>query len=405
MAQILLLSTQAREVTMIYIDKTSLSISLEISNAFDLRRVAYSDIPVEEIKKGDPNNHSTLVCGIIHGTKDPQKVVNEATEKAVRKGIQRLVIVDETKEMPGIESLKNGRIIIINADFKSTRFSSEFLVSLIISIVAENAGYVLKDKASEKLFDIAERVAKSDVGVFINGPTGTGKEVLSNFLHEHSCRKNEKFIALNCAAIPDHMLEAMLFGHLKGAFTGAASHSKGIFRAADKGTLLLDEISEMPLSLQAKLLRMLQERAVTPVGGTESIPCDVRVLATSNRNMEIEVQEGRFREDLYYRLNVFPLTTLPLENRKKDILALSAHMLIRHNKDWANLPFLTTAAANRLQSYNWPGNVRELENVVQRATVLAADNIIEEHDILINSQTFIGQIIPPTNNEKSLART
>ena len=121
--------------------------------------------------------------------------------------------------------------------------------------------------------------------------------------------------------------------------------------------------------------------------------------------MEIEVQEGRFREDLYYRLNVFPLTTLPLENRKKDILALSAHMLIRHNKDWANLPFLTTAAANRLQSYNWPGNVRELENVVQRATVLAADNIIEEHDILINSQTFIGQIIPPTINEKSLART
>jgi len=204
----------------------------------------------------------------------------------------------------------------------------------------------------------------------------------------------KNFLALNCAAIPDHMLEAMLFGHLKGAFTGAASHSKGIFRAADKGTLLLDEISEMPLSLQAKLLRMLQERAVTPVGGTESIPCDVRVLATSNRDMQTEVREGRFREDLYYRLNVFPLTTLPLADRKDDIVALSAHMLLRHQKDYGEVPFLTKRATDCLRSYEWPGNVRELENVIQRATVLSNNRIIDLDDIYLNSSPSIGKIIP-----------
>jgi len=259
---------------------------------------------------------------------------------------------------------------------------------------AGEQGCVVEDKASVQLFQVAEKVAQSDVGVFINGPTGTGKEVISNFLHDRSHRADEKFLALNCAAIPDHMLEAMLFGHLKGAFTGAASHSKGIFRAADKGTLLLDEISEMPLSLQAKLLRMLQERAVTPVGGTESIPCDVRVLATSNRDMQIEVREGRFREDLYYRLNVFPLTTLPLADRKDDIVALSAHMLLRHQKDYGEVPFLTRRATDCLRSYEWPGNVRELENVIQRATVLSNNRIIDLDDIYLNSSPSIGKIIP-----------
>ena len=152
---------------------------------------------------------------------------------------------------------------------------------------------------------LARRVAITDVTVFINGPTGSGKEVLANYLHENSNRKDEPFVAVNCAAIPENMLEAILFGHEKGAFTGASNANKGIFRAADKGTLLLDEISEMPLSLQAKLLRVLQERKVTPVGGQRDIDVDVRVLATSNRDMAYEVNQSRFREDLYYRLNVF----------------------------------------------------------------------------------------------------
>ena len=171
--------------------------------------------------------------------------------------------------------------------------------------------------------DRARRVANTDVTVFINGPTGSGKEVLANYLHENSNRKEEPFVAVNCAAIPENMLEAILFGHEKGAFTGASNANKGIFRAADKGTLLLDEISEMPLSLQAKLLRVLQERKVTPVGGQRDIEVDVRVLATSNRDMASEVNQSRFREDLYYRLNVFPLQTKKLSDRKDDILPIS----------------------------------------------------------------------------------
>merc|ERR1712054_531294 len=150
----------------------------------------------------------------------------------------------------------------------------------------------------------------TDVTVFINGPTGSGKEVLANYLHENSNRKNEPFVAVNCAAIPENMLEAILFGHEKGAFTGASNANKGIFRAADKGTLLLDEISEMPLSLQAKLLRVLQERKVTPVGGTRDVEINVRVIATTNRNMIQEVKNNKFRQDLYYRLNVFPIRTV-----------------------------------------------------------------------------------------------
>ena len=154
---------------------------------------------------------------------------------------------------------------------------------------------------------MAEKVAKTDVTVFIHGPTGTGKEVISNYIHQNSVRSEKPFVAINCAAIPENMLEAMLFGHEKGAFTGASSANKGIFRAADTGTLLLDEISEMPLSLQAKLLRVLQEKKVTPIGGQRDIDVDVRVIATTNRNMVEEVKEKKFREDLYYRLNVFQL--------------------------------------------------------------------------------------------------
>ena len=179
---------------------------------------------------------------------------------------------------------------------------------------------------------MAEKVAKTDVTVFIHGPTGTGKEVISNYIHQNSERSEKPFVAINCAAIPENMLEAMLFGHEKGAFTGASSANKGIFRAADTGTLLLDEISEMPLSLQAKLLRVLQEKKVTPIGGQRDIDVDVRVIATTNRNMVEEVKEKKFREDLYYRLNVFPIETLNLSERAEDIIPISVALLKRHTE-------------------------------------------------------------------------
>ena len=182
-------------------------------------------------------------------------------------------------------------------------------MELIFNVCCPDVLFSAGDTKTFELLSLARRVANTDVTVFINGPTGSGKEVLANYLHENSSRKQEPFVAVNWAAIPENMLEAILFGHEKGAFTGASNANKGIFRAADKGTLLLDEISEMPLSLQAKLLRVLQERKVTPVGGQRDIDVDVRVLATSNRDMASEVNQSRFREDLYYRLNVFPLQT------------------------------------------------------------------------------------------------
>ena len=179
------------------------------------------------------------------------------------------------------------------------------------------------------------------------------------------------------------MLEAMLFGHEKGAFTGASSANKGIFRAADTGTLLLDEISEMPLSLQAKLLRVLQEKKVTPIGGQRDIDVDVRVIATTNRNMIDEVKEKKFREDLYYRLNVFPIETLHLSERTDDIIPISIALLKRHT-EIGKLPFITDKAKKILTNYNWPGNVRELENVLQRAIVLSDDKIIDESHIMVD---------------------
>jgi two-component system response regulator FlrC len=192
-------------------------------------------------------------------------------------------------------------------------------------------------------------------------------------------------VAVNCAAIPDNMLEAILFGHEKGAFTGASTANKGIFRAADGGTLLLDEISEMPMALQAKLLRALQEKAVTPIGSQTDIPVDVRVVATTNRNMAEEIRAGNFREDLYYRLNVFPLNTVALAERINDIVPVATFLLERHVKDPASMPWLDHSAIKSLREYGWPGNVRELENVLQRALVLAEDGIITASDILIDN--------------------
>ena len=379
---------------MIYIDSSALPVADDLARILHARRVKFEGKRLEDVKKGSVRESNSLLCGIQTQRNASSQAVSKIVEDAVGRGVQRLIVFNQVEGQPELESQKNGRIQILHADLDCKKFCPEFILGLLASLAAGEQGCVIEDKASVQLFDVAEKVAQSDVGVFINGPTGTGKEVISNFLHDHSHRADEKFLALNCAAIPDHMLEAMLFGHLKGAFTGAASHSKGIFRAADKGTLLLDEISEMPLSLQAKLLRMLQERAVTPVGGTEPIPCDVRVLATSNRDMQTEVREGRFREDLYYRLNVFPLATLPLADRKDDIVALSAHMLLLHQKDHGEVPFLTKRATACLRSYEWPGNVRELENVIQRATVLSSNKIIDLDDIYLNSSPSIGKIIP-----------
>ena len=230
---------------------------------------------------------------------------------------------------------------------------------------------IAEDASSRQLLQLARRVAETDSTVLITGESGTGKEVLAQYIHQHSARRDQPFVAINCAAIPENMLEATLFGHEKGAFTGAYSSHAGKFEQANGGTLLLDEISEMDLGLQAKLLRVLQEQEVERIGGRKPIQLDVRVLATSNRALEAHVGDGKFREDLYYRLNVFPLQWLPLRERPGDVLPLAERLLAKHCSKMHRPPAsLCNEARAMLLAHGWPGNVRELDNVMQRALIL-----------------------------------
>ena len=285
----------------------------------------------------------------------------------------------------------------------SPDFPSNYSLQMACSLLLDDNYVAVADQKSLELMALSRRVSQTDVTVFINGPTGTGKEVLARFIHNQSSRSAAPFVAVNCAAIPENMLEAILFGHEKGAFTGASTANKGIFRAADGGTLLLDEISEMPLGLQAKLLRVLQEKKVTPLGSQRELDVDVRVVATTNRNMITEVREGRFREDLFYRLNVFPLTTRHLHERKDDIIAISTILLKRHCMEESTLPALHDSAAETLMAYHWPGNVRELENVLQRALVLCVDNQITAADIMVDGvvDAQLSELRIPQTEQKS----
>ena len=253
--------------------------------------------------------------------------------------------------------------------------------------------------ASLELLALAGRVAASDIAVLIEGATGTGKEGLARLIHTLSRRRDKSLVAVNCAALPEAMLEATLFGHERGAFTGAVAASPGLFRAADGGTLFLDEVAELPLALQAKLLRVLQEREVLPVGATRPRPVDVRIIAAGNRDLAAEVAAGRFRADLYYRLAVFPLRTLPLVARPQDIAAIAADWLLRRAREQGcAIPFLTPAALARLEAHDWPGNVRELGNVLDRALVLADGPCIDAdalHFDMASAHAAPVAIVPP----------
>ena len=252
--------------------------------------------------------------------------------------------------------------------------------------LSESLEPVAVDASSRLIMDLARRVAGTDCTVLIVGESGTGKEVLARLIHRASPRATRPFIAVNCAAIPENMLEAMLFGYEKGSFTGATNSHAGKFEQAQGGTLLLDEITEMPLALQAKLLRVLQEREVERIGGSEPKPLDVRVIATTNRMLRNEVAAGRFREDLYYRLNVFPLAVSPLRERRDDVLPLATHLLQVRARPGTRIPALSADAAHLLLTYSWPGNVRELDNLLQRALVLVEGSVIEAEHILFEKQ-------------------
>jgi two-component system response regulator FlrC len=250
------------------------------------------------------------------------------------------------------------------------------------------APFLHGDVATGRLIALAERVARTDVTVLITGPSGAGKEVLARHLHLHSLRQAAPFIGFNCACLPESMVEDMLFGHERGAFTGAVSRFDGLFAQASKGTLFLDEVGDLPHPVQAKLLRVLQEREFTPLGATRPQKADFRLLAATNRDLKRAVAEGHFREDLYYRLHIFPLQLAPLSDRRGDIVPLARALLQKHLPPGRQLR-LGAAAEVALLNYAWPGNVRELENVLQRAAVLC-----EESEILVE-HLVLDQEIPP----------
>ncbi|WP_338466860.1 sigma 54-interacting transcriptional regulator [Novosphingobium sp. ZN18A2] len=325
---------------------------------------------------------SAGTCGrvVIHDARDEPQGDPLATQVAL-----------DRAGTPSLIRRGRGRFTLSYADG-----GGEAAMAALLAVTTPPGMPIAADPESLSVLALAERLAASDIPVLINGPTGTGKEVLSRFIHDRSPRKNKPFVAINCAAMPEAMLEALLFGHQKGAFTGANAAGEGFFRAADGGTLLLDEIAEMPLALQAKLLRALQEGEVVPLGATQPVKVDVRIIACANRDLPLEVEEGRFRADLYYRLNVFPLALRALCERREDIAPLAFALALRHTPEGANIPWIGEAALAMLARHTWPGNVRELENVVRRALLLAGDEgkIAPEHIVFDRPARLVDQPAP-----------
>ena len=303
-----------------------------------------------------------VFCEVRH---DPATLI--ATLARERIAIPVVACGGEADADAAVDAIRGGAI-----EFLPLPPDPELIAAILEATASERHALVARDPAMLAVIRKAELVAGSDASIMIGGESGTGKEVLARFIHRRSRRAAKPFVALNCAAIPDELLESELFGHEKGAFSGAVARRLGKFEAASGGTLLLDEVSEMDARLQAKLLRALQEREVDRLGGTSPVKIDVRVLATSNRDLQSEIRNGRFRADLFFRLNVVGVTLPPLRNRRADIAALARHYA-QHYAGLNDMPHrpLSTAALSMLEAYGWPGNVRELENAMHRAVLLA----------------------------------
>lgn len=305
-----------------------------------------------------------------------------------------------------VDAMKSGAV-----DYMVKPFEADILVQKARAYFNRDASleddFVVADPASVQIKNMANRVAKSVANVMISGESGTGKEVLARYIHQQSERKDQAFVAINCAAIPDNMLEAVLFGYEKGAFTGALKSMPGKFEQANKGTIFLDEIGEMRVDLQAKLLRVLQEREVERIGSLHTLPLDIRVISASNINMKQAISEGRFREDLFYRLNVFPLHLPALRDRPKDIKNIANKLLLRHSVSSCSRPRLTDAAVSRLMAHDWPGNIRELDNVIQRALVMISGDEIDGASIIFDHGSAVSygsQDEKPAQREDHLTR-
>jgi two-component system response regulator FlrC len=273
-----------------------------------------------------------------------------------------------------VDAMRLGALHVLPCDEWDSA-SWRVAVDGLFSAEVKSKSYVFVDPVSQHLLALAQRVAQTEVAALLVGPTGAGKEVLARVLHESSLRAKGPFVAMNCAALPEHLIEDMLFGHEKGAFTGAVKEHHGMFEQAQGGTLFLDEVGEMPLNLQAKLLRILQERQIIRLGGDRTIDLDVRVVVATNKDLRAAIVAREFREDLYFRISTFKLRVPALRERPGDILPLVARLLARHAPTDRVLSVNAQAQA-ALQAYSWPGNVRELENVVLRALVMCSDNMI-----------------------------
>ncbi len=307
-------------------------------------------------------------------------------------------VVEYADQEKAAALLEMGCVDYLLAPFSGAQLS--MLLQRLESALAAEEIFVTRSRAGRRLLAMAQRVAMASAPILITGETGTGKEMMARYIHRFSAADDAPFIAVNCAAIPEQMLESLLFGHEKGAFTGATAAQPGKFELANGGTLLLDEIGELPLGLQAKLLRVLQEQKVERLGGHKEIPLNVRIIAATNRDLQLEVAEGRFRSDLMFRLDVLPLHISPLRERKDDVLPLAHRLIRKHAPHEQRDDLLTQAACDALIAHNWPGNVRELENMLQRALVLRNGLFIQPQDLgLIAPTEEILQSTAPIGSE------
>lgn len=318
-----------------------------------------------------------------------------------------VLIADEACVNEAVEAMKLG------ADDFLLKPLTPKMMELIHSYVANGSNdkkkeesrkrfkIITQNEKMEKLLETARDVADSKASIFIQGESGTGKELFARYIHHHSSRRDEPFVAVNCAALPENLLESELFGHEKGAFTGAISRKKGKFELANHGTLLLDEVTEMDYQLQSKLLRVLQEREIDRIGGMNPVPVDVRFLATTNRDIEKQIKDGKFREDLHYRLNVIPFHLSPLRERKEDIPLLAKHFVEKYCElDNRSVKGLTDEAIATLIEMPWKGNVRELENIIERAVLMCKQDLISNKDLFLTEKdkqpNFVTQTISQT---------
>ncbi len=353
----------------------------------------------------EDNDCQMIVSDVNMGGMSGQELLQAVKQQHPQ--IPMMLITAYASVSQSVDAIKQGAVDYLVKPFEPSLLV-ETLARHLGSGMAAGDEPVVQAASSQRLFQLAQRVAQSESTVLILGESGTGKEVLARYIHNHSPRHQQPFIAINCAAIPENMLEAMLFGHEKGAYTGAHASAPGKFEQANGGTLLLDEISEMDVGLQAKLLRVLQEREVERLGGRKTIRLDVRVIATSNRDMREQVANGRFREDLYYRLSVLPLQWAPLRERREDIVPLAEQLLRKHaqkqRRGWVRL---ADSAREALIGYRWPGNVRELDNVMQRALILQPGEVVQAEDLgleadLASADTNFVETTPPAVESRSL---